>query len=99
MATPEHADRAAADNLDRFWDGLLGHLAAPPGSVHPGGPRSTGDDGRRSPADPVPARGPAGRPDPGPDQNPRPDSAGDRDIAPGLAAAVRRLHARDDAPA
>ena len=99
MATPEHVDRAAADRLDRFWDGLLGHLAAPPGSVHPGGPPSPDEDGRRAPAGPVPSQGHAGDLDPVPDRNPGPDLVPGRDIAPGLAAAVRRLHARDDAPA
>ena len=99
MATPERADRAAADRLDRFWDALLGFAADPTDPVHPGGPPSFDGDGRHSLAGSIPALGPASVLDPGTDRNPGPELAPGLDIAPGLAAAVRRLHARDDAPA
>lgn len=66
MPTPDHPDRVAADQLNRFWDAEPG--ASPggsPGTVHPGGV----------------------------------DLGGDGASVETLAAAVRALQARDNAPA
>jgi len=107
MATTEREDRAA-DRLDRFWDAFLGHPPDGPngtGAVHPGGPPTPTED-RDPPSVARLVRSAAG-PGPGSDGALAPDLPGRNgvgpepfpDRVPALADAVRRLHARDDAPA